>query len=184
MNTLLTQLLPWAPLVGPALAALIAVAGWIVGHALTSQRDLNSEKRKVRITFMLEAFRKLESGSSRGPNAKKYDEQFQSALADIQLLGSPQQAEAARNVASALGTGSGQSIRLNDLLNALRSELRRELNLPCVGSELVLLRSKEDLSTNEEWLAKQAPEENSIVAAQRPTGRSSGSPSASAELGR
>jgi hypothetical protein len=156
MNSHLSLLLPWAPLIGPALAALVAIVGFGISHWLTSKRDQVAEKRKIRINFMIEAYRKIESGSSRGPNAGKYTEQFQSALADIQLLGSTEQAELARRIASALGEGSGSSVKLNELLNALRSELRRELNLPEVGSELVLLRSLDDLRNNEEWLQRRA----------------------------
>ncbi len=141
MNTLLT----WAPLLGPALAALVAIVGFGISHALTSRRELNAEKRKVRVSFMIEAYRKLESGSCRGVNAAKYSEQFHSAIADIQLLGSPVQVEVARKIALALGSGTGEPININELLNALRAELRSELNLPQVSGELVIIRSPEEL---------------------------------------
>ncbi len=95
---------------------------------------------------MIEAYRKLESGSSRGANATKYSEAFHSALADIQLLGSPVQVEIARKTATALGTGTGEPVSINDLLNALRKELRSELSLPEVSGQLVILRSLEELN--------------------------------------
>jgi hypothetical protein len=143
MNNFLT----WTPLIGPALAALVAIIGLGISHALTSKRDLNSEKRKIRINFMIEAYRKLENGSCRGPNAEKYSEQFHSAIADIQLLGSPVQVEIARKIAIALGTRSGALVSINELLNALRTELRYELNLPDVSTQLVILRSPEELKS-------------------------------------
>src|SRR6266850_7936361 len=68
MSGPMNSLLPWLPLFGPALAALVAIIGLGVTHALSSRRDLNSEKRKIRINFMIEAYRKLEAGSSRGKN--------------------------------------------------------------------------------------------------------------------
>lgn len=139
-------LLPWAPLLGPMLAALVAIAGFGIAHALTSVRDLNAEKRKVRVAFLIEAYRKLENGSCRGQNADKYTEAFHSAIADIQLLGSPQQVEVARRVANALGSGTGEPVTINELLNALRTELRSELNLPQVGGQLVIIRSPEELN--------------------------------------
>ncbi len=139
------KILPWLPLIGPTLAALVAIVGWGISHALTSKRDLNSEKRKIRINFMIEAYRKLENGSCRGSNQEKYSEQFHSAIADIQLLGSPEQVEIARKIAARLGIKSGKPITINELLIALRSELRKELNLPEVGTEIVILRNPEEL---------------------------------------
>jgi hypothetical protein len=136
----MTKILPWLPLLGPMLAALVAIIGLGITHSLTSKRDLKSEKRKIRINFMIEAYRKLENGSCRGPNQHNYSEEFHSAIADIQLLGSPGQVETARKIALALGNGSGNLVTINDLLNALRTELRQELNLPSVGSEIVILR--------------------------------------------
>jgi hypothetical protein len=141
----MSLLLTWAPILGPVLAALVAIVGFGVSHALTSKRDLKAEKRKVRVNFMIEAYRKLESGSCRGANAAKYSEAFHSALADIQLLGSPLQVETARKIALALGSGTGEKVSINELLNALREELRGELGLPQVGSQLVIVRSPEEL---------------------------------------
>lgn len=108
-------------------------------------RDLNAEKRKVRVAFMIEAYRKLESGSCRGRNAGKYSDAFHSGLADIQLLGSPSQVEVARKVALALGSGTGEAVSINELLNALRHELRSELNLAKVDGQLVIVRSPGEL---------------------------------------
>jgi hypothetical protein len=142
----MNALLVWAPLLGPALAALVAIIGFGISHALTSKRELKAEKRKVRVSFMIEAYRKLESGSCRGANAAKYSEAFHSAIADIQLLGSPTQVEIARKIATALGTGTGERVTINELLNALRKELRSELNLPEVSGQLVILRSHEELN--------------------------------------
>ena len=139
------ELLRWAPLVSSPVAALIAVLGLGITHKLTSKRDLVAEKRKIRTNFMIEAYRKLENGSCRGPDQEKYSDQFHAAIADVQLLGSPSQVEVARKIAVALGSGSGNAITINELLNALRSELRDELGLPQVDSELVILRSPEQL---------------------------------------
>lgn len=138
------RIILWLPLIGPTFAALVAIIGLGITHALTTRREVKAEKRKIRINFMIEAYRKLESSAVRGQNHEKYSEQLHSAIADIQLLGSPAQAETARKIGSALGTGTGQPVSMNELLNALRSELREELNLPPVGPELVILRSPAD----------------------------------------
>jgi hypothetical protein len=139
-------LLKWQNLIGPMLAALVAIIGIGISHALTSRRELKAEKRKIRTNFMIEAYRKLENGSSRGSNQEKYSEQFHSAIADIQLLGSPAQVDCARKIGPALGDKSGNVVKINELLNILRSELRSELNLQEVDSEIVILRNPEELT--------------------------------------
>lgn len=135
------NLLSWAPLIGPALAAFVAIVGYAVMHWFASRRDLRNEKRTIRINFMIEAYRRLENGSCRGDDQEKYSDAFHSAIADIQLLGSPAQVELAQKIASALGGGTGIPVRINDLLNALREELRSELGLPRLGLDIVILRS-------------------------------------------
>lgn len=136
----MNSLLKWSPLVGPGLAALIAIIGWLISHWLSSKRELKNEKRKIRINFMIESYRKLENGSSRGTAQNSYSDNLQSALADIQLLGSPNQAGIARDIARSLGDGSGKIVTINKLLLALRSELRSELNLPPISDQLIILR--------------------------------------------
>ena len=147
----MSDLLQWAPLIGPMLAALVAIIGLAISHWLTSKRDLANEKRKIRINFMIDAYRKLENGSSRGVNQEKYSDEFHSAIADIQLLGSRDQVEIARKIASALGNRSGKPLNINELLNARREELRSELNLPPVSRELVILRRPEELAKSPQY---------------------------------
>jgi hypothetical protein len=135
------NLLSWSPLVGPALAAFVAIVGYALTHSLASRRDLRNEKRTIRINFMIDAYRRLEDGSCRGDDQEKYSDAFHSAIADIQLLGSPAQVEIAQKIAFAIGSGTGIPIPINDLLNALREELRSELDLPRLGIDIVILRS-------------------------------------------
>jgi len=143
MNT--TDIQPWLQPIATVSAAAVAIIGLGVSHWLTSKRDLSAEKRKIRINFMLEAYRKLERGSCRGANQDQYAEEFHSAIADIQLLGSPEQVQVAQRIAAALGSRTGQKVTINELLNVLRNELRMELNLPAVGGGLVILRKPEEL---------------------------------------
>lgn len=136
---------PWLQPIATVLAASVAIIGLAISHWLTSKRDLSSEKRKIQINFMLEAYRKLERGSCRGANQDQYAEELHSAIADIQLLGSPEQVRVAQRIAVALGSGTGEKVSINELLNVLRAELRTELNLPSVSGELVILRKPEEL---------------------------------------
>jgi hypothetical protein len=45
---------------------LVAALGWWAAHALSSRRDLANERRKLRVSYLLEAYRKLEAH----PNAQ------------------------------------------------------------------------------------------------------------------
>ena len=142
------ELLPWEQLIAACVAAVVAVAGFVATHWLTSRRDLYNEKRRIQINFMIEAYRKLESSSCRGSDRDRYSDQFESAVADVQLLGSPYQVEVARRIALEVGSGSGELVRINDLLNVLRNGLRAELGLLDVGPEIVILRNPEQISSS------------------------------------
>lgn len=94
---------------------------------------------------MIEAYRKLENGSSRGQRQDEYSKAFDSAIADIQLLGSPEQVEKAKKIAKMLGSGTGAPVSINELLFSLRNDLRQELNLGPIGDEIIILRSRGEL---------------------------------------
>ncbi len=69
---------------------LTALVGLIIGHWFTGKRDLENKKRGIRLNYLIEAYRKIERGSM--PTAKKYDKgDFESAIADIQMLGKIEQ---------------------------------------------------------------------------------------------
>ena len=124
----MNELIPWLPLIGPALAAFVAIVGWGVAHRLSITKDRNAKQRDMRIQFLLEAYRRLESAASRPEAGKDEQDKFESALADIQLLGTkPQIEELMRFLAEWNSTGGGASI--NPLLELLRTHLRKELNL-------------------------------------------------------
>jgi hypothetical protein len=120
------MLIPWLPLIGPALAAFVAVTGWGVAHRLSITKDRNAKQRDMRIQFLLEAYRRLESAANRPEAGKEEQDKFESALADIQLLGTkPQIEELMRFLAGWNATGAS----INPLLELLRAHLREELNL-------------------------------------------------------
>lgn len=101
-----------------------AIAGLIVGHLLSMKRDLRNKKREIRINYLIEAYRKLERGAQ--PASKNYiSADFESAIADIQMLGNVDQVKLAYDFAiqSSLGDGS----KLQVLLENIREELRQEL---------------------------------------------------------
>jgi hypothetical protein len=124
MNTLI----PWLSLVGPALAAFVAIVGWGVAHRLSITKDQNAKQREMRIQFLLEAYRRLESAANRPEAGKEEQDKFESALADIQLLGTKQQVEELMRFLAEWNSAGG-SASINPLLELLRTHLREELHL-------------------------------------------------------
>lgn len=121
-------LIPWLPLFGPALAAFVVIVGWGVSHRLSITKDQDAKQREMRIQFLLEAYRRLESAANRPEAGKEEQDKFESALADIQLLGTkPQVEELMRFLAEWNSAGGKASI--NPLLELLRTHLREELHL-------------------------------------------------------
>jgi hypothetical protein len=115
----------------------VAVVGWWVAHYFSSRRDLTNERRKLRVEYLLEAYRKLERASNRN-DIKQYWSDFETAIADIQLLGSPRQVSLARRFAISMAKDS--TAPLDDLIFDLRQSLRSELQLELVNENVVYLR--------------------------------------------
>ena len=107
--------------------------GWFVAHLLTSKRDIKNEQRKIRVQLLLDAYRKLENASNR---EKTPWGDIESAIADIQLLGSLREATLAMEFATVMGNNKAAS--LDDLLLELRNSLRSELELPPIPSNKVI----------------------------------------------
>ena len=119
------------------LAPLVAVIGWFVAHQFNVFRDRQNKRRDLIIQYLLEAYRRLEAAANR----EKTDEQaaaFESAIADIQLLGSIQQISATIKYLRAHSSTDGAVI--DDVLCLLRNDLRRELGLASVESNPLIFR--------------------------------------------
>lgn len=103
-----------------------AILGLVIGHWFSRKRDFENKKREIRINYLIEACRKLERGAL--PKAKKFEKgDFESAIADIQMLGNPQQVNLAHEFAIEASRGDGS--KLQELLENLRKELREELSI-------------------------------------------------------
>jgi len=113
-----------------------ALGGWF-GHHLSMRRDLAGERRKLRVSYLLEAYRRLEGAANRDDTSRCRPD-YESAIADIQLLGSPRQVSLARQFAIEIATKRTSS--LDDLLFDLRQSLRAELELESVSEKIIFLR--------------------------------------------
>jgi hypothetical protein len=126
------------PLLLPLLVtAVLAIAGWYAVHRLSMNRDQENKRRDLRIQYLLEAYRRLEKASNRRDLAG-YARELESALADIQLLGSVRQVTLAHEFAVSMAKNHTAS--LDPLIADIRSELRRELTLEPLTGRLVIFR--------------------------------------------
>ena len=111
---------------GYFITALAGLVGVYVGHFFTSRRDNLKRKKEMRIEYLIEAYRKLEKGAA--PESRGYSPgEFESAIADIQLLGSRDQVSLAFEFCEAASEGDGSL--LQKLLENIRAELRSELKI-------------------------------------------------------
>jgi hypothetical protein len=130
----------WGLLFPLLVTTVIAVAGWWVAHWTAAKRDQVNKRRDLRIQYLIDAYRKLESVSNRDESSPEWAEKLESAIADIQLFGSAGQVAMAKKFASDMAAERGASA--DDLLNDLRKDLRQELNLENVPGDVKILRIK------------------------------------------
>lgn len=117
----------------PALASLIStVVGAIVGgfcvHKLTMSRELVAARGAKRTDYLISVYRQLANAANRrsGMSQTQID-CLEAALADVILLGEKEEIVAAREFI--VGMAETRSAELDPLLGALRTSLRRELEL-------------------------------------------------------
>ena len=111
-------------LVGPSLAAFVAVVGWLIAHQLNMARDRANKRRDLITSYLLEAYRRLEAAANREEKTEDQAVAFESAIADIQLLGSPAEVDAISN-----WLDSHRESSIDQILKQLRDDLRHELRL-------------------------------------------------------
>lgn len=112
-------------ILGLGVAALVAVIGWLVSGVL-ARRAL---RRQSRVEYLLSAYRALDAASNR-ELTRDVVRSMEQAVSDIQLLGTRSQIQGADTFSRAFAVQGEAS--LNVLLGALRSDLRRELQLESV----------------------------------------------------
>jgi len=110
------------------LAPLVAVMGWFVGHQFNVYRDRLNKRRDLRVQYLLEAYRRLESAANRDHKTEEQAIQFESAVADIQLLGTHKQIDATTKYLRRHASEGGGNI--DEVLRLLRDDLRNELKIP------------------------------------------------------
>ena len=121
-----------------ASAIVIALAGWLVGYLTAIRRDRLSKRRELRVQYLIEAFRRLQSSVNRFEESFESARELESAIADIQLFGSLHQAQLAAAFAWEFAAHGGAN--LDKLLMSLRADLRKELSLGTLDDPVIHLR--------------------------------------------
>ncbi len=127
------------------ITTFVAIVGWYVVHRFSVSRDVANKRRELRVQYLIEAYRRLEFAGNR-PLTKDVAVEFERAVADIQLFGTPRQVELAR--VFALGFAEKGTHPLDPLLNELRQDLREELKLAPVEKRITYLRITTDEKTH------------------------------------
>ena len=116
------------------------------GVPFFKRRDVENDRRKLRTEYLLEAYRRLQNASHRGGNEKAYYDDLESAISDIQLLGTPRQAMLAAKFAQDMARE--RIAYLDDLLLDLRNSLRDELKLEPLSENSRVLRFYDEGKSN------------------------------------
>ncbi|MBN1517343.1 hypothetical protein JXA32_12340 [Candidatus Sumerlaeota bacterium] len=94
-----------------------------------ARRDRRNKQRDIRVQYLIEAYRHLESGTCRGPiHGTEFAAPFESAIVDIQFFGSPDQVRMAKELTIAIAS-KHPDVSAGSLLMSLRDDLREELDL-------------------------------------------------------
>ena len=135
------ELLKFAPVYSFLVAIPVAIYGWNRTHALAFERDQANKRRELITTYLLEAYRRLESAANRNFRSTEQDIAFESEIADIQLLGSVEEVEAVRKLLDDY-MKDGESVSISQVLVLLRDNLRQQLQLPKIKSPPRFFRFK------------------------------------------
>jgi hypothetical protein len=119
------------------ISASVAFVVTVLTHFLTSRRDIENKRREQRVTFLLNAYRAL-ARANHHPRLYEVGEELAGAIHDIQLLGTPEQITLAQQFAKDIC--AKQTAGMDDLFDALRDNLRKELRAEPVEGRIQWLR--------------------------------------------
>jgi hypothetical protein len=114
----------------------MAVVGWVIAHYFTSKREVQNKRREIRVSFLIEAYQKLENAIQR--SSTKVGADLELVVANIQLFGSEEQILLAKKIANDIANNG--SADLEPLLKNLRTNLRDDLQLSKTDDGIQFLR--------------------------------------------
>ena len=122
------------------LPLLIALAGWFVVNWLSSQRDQENKRRELYVQYLLEAYQNLMDAAcyEKFDGSEKTFRLVAKASANIQLFGNDKQIQMDQKVTDEYA--KGKTVSLTELLEDIRSDLRKELKLSATEQKLHWLK--------------------------------------------
>jgi hypothetical protein len=116
---------------------LVTVIGWFILHRFSAWRDRNNKRKDLKVRYLIEAWKRLERCS----NKEDYDtNEMETAIADIHLFGNLKQITLANAFVNEFAKNKVASG--DELLEELRNDLRKELNIETAKSKIRYLRIK------------------------------------------
>ena len=113
------------------------IVGAILGNWLSSRRERKHRLQEQRIQYLINAYRAF-SKANHHPHLHEVADDLEQAVADIQLLGSPELISLAQRFSEEMG--QKQEAGLDDVLFTIRRELRKELGEKPVSGKIIWLR--------------------------------------------
>jgi hypothetical protein len=120
---------------------VLAVIGWIIGYYFTTRKDINQKRRDISIEHLINAYRILTNEISHRKETQESNIKLENILSDIQLFGSLEQVNLAKDLADTVA--SGGEFQLDPLINSLRNDLRKMIGLKKIKGNVKWLRYKD-----------------------------------------
>jgi hypothetical protein len=124
------------------ITASTVATGWVVGHYFTSMRDRRNKKRDLTIQHLINAYMVLTNEVAHRSGTPEKDKALEKIISEIQLFGSTEQVEMAKRLA--VEVAQNGSFEIDDLINSLRDDLRKQLKLSPIEGNVRWLRFKEE----------------------------------------
>lgn len=120
------------------ITVILAVSGWLIGNYFANKRSTIQRKKEITIKHLINAYRILTNEISHREETEERSRKLEDILSDIQLFGSKTQVELAQNLANTVAQGG--IFELDPLINSLRNDLRKELELTEIKGNVTWLR--------------------------------------------
>ncbi|QKJ29036.1 hypothetical protein HQ865_04470 [Mucilaginibacter mali] len=120
------------------ITVIIAVLGWRIAHYYNSVRDKDLKRRELITNHLIAAYRILANDITKREESVERDEKLEAVIAELQLFGSDEQIRLTKKLVEDIVKGG--DFYFDDLLNSLRKDLRKELNLTPVNGNVKWLR--------------------------------------------
>jgi hypothetical protein len=126
----------------------VAVISTVIIFALSlfynSWSDRKNKLRDIKLNYLIETYRLLADSVSReGKDRDLYMPKAETAITDIQLLGTTSQIKIIQELAERL---RDEKVNFDPVLNDLRSQLRKELGLPHVPGKISVVRFRKKVA--------------------------------------